>query len=69
MESSVHEHPNRSPPSRATRYEKLLQQEVLACEDPICCCEAEPRWLRFDRDDPTRASEWESAERDSADEL
>lgn len=46
-----------------TRCLKLLQQEVMACEDPICCCEAEPRWLRFDQNDPAAHSEWESVER------
>ncbi len=56
---------NRSTPTPAaptrTRREKLLEQEVLACEDPVCCCEAEPRWLRFQQEceGSPAVSEWE----------
>lgn len=61
------------PPSGAllTRCERVLQREVEACEDPVCCCEAEPRWVRFgDGGDGGReASEWEVIERSPRDEL
>jgi hypothetical protein len=54
-----------------SRLEKLLAQEISACEDPVCCCEPEPRWLEFERMclgqvDP---GEWEALKRSPADEL
>lgn len=62
-----------SPPNSVTptRLDKLLQQEVDACEDPICCCEPEPRWLRFqhEHDGLPHPSEWESLELAPRDEL
>lgn len=53
------------------RRDKLLQREVQACEDPICCCEAEPRWLRLqhERDRLPYPSEWECLDRAPRDEL
>jgi len=58
-------------PRSLTRREKLLQQEVLACDDPICCCEAEPRWLRLQHNEttPSEPSEWECLTRPPNDEL
>lgn len=58
-------------PGLLTRREKVLRQEVEACEDPVCCCEAEPRWVRF-RDAgerPAELSEWEAIERSPGEEL
>lgn len=61
---------NPAPPP-LTRFEKVLRQEVLPCDDPVCCCEAEPRWLLFqhDIDSPDTCSEWDSLARSPADEL
>ena len=44
---------------------KVLKREVLACDDPICSCEAEPRWLLFEQEAMGQAdpSEWESLSR------
>lgn len=56
----------KSPP--LTRFEKLLQREIEPCEHPTCCCEPEPRWLRFDQRDDT-PSEWDAIDRPPADEL
>jgi hypothetical protein len=58
-------------PAQLSRREKLLRQEVLACDDPICCCEAEPRWLRLqhEADGAPTPSEWESLTRPPCDEL
>lgn len=54
-----------------THGEKLLLREVEACEDPICCCEPEPRWLVFENEmaSPGALCEWESLNRAPADEL
>lgn len=54
-----------------TRREKLLMQEVQACDDPICCCEAEPRWLAFQQaqECATGFCEWENLNRYPAEEL
>jgi hypothetical protein len=54
-----------------SRCQKLLRQEVRACDDPVCCCEAEPRWLRLQQaeDDAASVSEWESLDRTAAEEL
>lgn len=54
-----------------TRQEKLLAQEILACEDPVCCCEPEPRWLQFEHlaSGENEPSEWEVLDRSPADEL
>jgi hypothetical protein len=51
------------------RRDKLLAQEIDACEDPICCCEAEPRWLLFDQDDECGPCEWEGINRSPGEEL
>jgi hypothetical protein len=56
-------------PQTETRFEKLRRQEVLACEDPICCCEAEPRWLRLESQEQRAVSEWESLSRPPREEL
>jgi hypothetical protein len=58
-------------PGVRRRRDILLAREVEACEDPVCCCEAEPRWLRFrdlqeGRREPT---EWESLDRAPNEEL
>lgn len=54
-----------------SRREKILQHEVLACDDPICCCEAEPRWLRLqhEADGTPIPSEWECLARPPCDEF
>jgi hypothetical protein len=59
------------PPPSLTRVEKVLQREILACDDPICCCEAEPRWLRIrhEEEDASTPSEWECLRRAPSDEL
>jgi len=71
MESAAPNEPVAPAQGNLSRCQKLLQQEVLACEDPICCCEAEPRWLRFEQEhsDPANPSEWESTERPSGSDL
>lgn len=55
----------------SARYQKLLSQEVDACEDPVCCCEAEPRWRRIEHENTCQPgpSEWEALERSPSDEL
>ena len=62
--------PTPAPPS-PTRFEKLLRQEVQPCDDPICCCEDEPRWLLFQHgiDSPDECSEWDGLSRTPKGEL
>lgn len=58
-------------PLPLTHAEKLLMHEVEACEDPVCCCEPEPRWLAFQNeiDCPAGLCEWENLRRAPAEEL
>ena len=62
---------NTPTPIAITRRDRLLQQGSDAWEDPVCSCEPEPRWLRFQNDHscPAKLSEWESIERPPSDEL
>ncbi len=54
-----------------TRSERLVRRVVRAWDDPVCCCEPEPRWLRFqqEREHPRTPGEWESLERAPCEEL
>ncbi len=60
-----------SEPHKNARYEKLVRKEVQPYEDPVCCCEPEPRWLRFEQenDGSSVPSEWEAIERAPSEEL
>jgi hypothetical protein len=53
------------------RRDTLLREEILPCDDPVCCCEPEPRWLRLqhDQDFPDDPSEWDFLDRAPCDEL
>lgn len=55
----------------SSRRDKVLRHDVEACDDPVCSCEPEPRWLRLQqqRDFPQEVSEWESIERSPNEEL
>jgi hypothetical protein len=46
-------------------------REISPTDDPICSCEAEPRWLHFQdqTENPDTPDEWESLERAPNDEL
>jgi|GEM_PF-6784540 len=55
------------PPSG--RRQKVLDQPIEPSDDPICCCEAEPRWLQFEHGPDDQPTEWESLSRPPSQEL
>lgn len=53
----------------SSRSQRVLSREVVACEDPTCCCEPEPRWLYLESHDQNEMSEWEVIQRYPCDEF
>ena len=62
--------PNESISETAQRHrDRVLNQEINPWDDPVCSCEAEPRWLLFQQDGLAGPGEWEGLDRPPNQEL
>lgn len=57
------------PESAKLHRDKVLNQDINFWEDPVCCCEPEPRWLAFQQEMQARPGDWENVARAPCDEL
>ena len=58
-----------SVPVTQLHRDKVLNQEINPWDDPVCSCEAEPRWLLFQQEGLAGPGEWEGLDRPPSEEL